>query len=265
MAWSDRDWILEGANVHVSLLGFDDGAQKDRYLNGRLVEQINADLTSAMDTTSASSLSENAGICFQGPSPKGAFDITRETALKMLHAPLNVNGRPNSDVVRPVANAMDLVQRSRGIWTIDFGTVANEAAAAQYEFPFEYVKEHVYATRQTNNRESYKVRWWLYGEARPGMRLALKPLSRFIATPRHSKHRLFVWQAPIVLCNDATSCVFQHAEDHYLLDSSYPDPHEIWAAQMGTAPEDSVPATPLPNINLRDVPVSVGSGQGIAG
>jgi hypothetical protein len=66
MAWSDRNWVLDGATVHVSIVGFDNGAQKERLLDGKLVQQIHANLTSEADTTSAVALHENAGICFSG-------------------------------------------------------------------------------------------------------------------------------------------------------------------------------------------------------
>ena len=75
-------------------------------------------------------LFENQMICFMGPSPKAPFDIDGELAQQMLAAPLNVNGRPNSDVVRPVASAMDLTQGSRGKWTIDFGLMDEVEARA---------------------------------------------------------------------------------------------------------------------------------------
>lgn len=44
MAWSDRTWILDGADVRVSMVGFDNGTEQQRYLDGKLVDQINADL-----------------------------------------------------------------------------------------------------------------------------------------------------------------------------------------------------------------------------
>lgn len=34
MAWSDEPWVIDGAAVHVSIIGFDDGAQSDRMLGG---------------------------------------------------------------------------------------------------------------------------------------------------------------------------------------------------------------------------------------
>jgi type II restriction/modification system DNA methylase subunit YeeA len=150
----------------------------------------------------------------------------------MLTAPLNVNGRPNSDVVRPVASAADLVRGSRNAWTIDFGTDRTKEQAEQYEIPFEYVKAKVYPERKDNNRESYREKWWIYAEARPGMRKAIARLKRFIATPRHSKHRLFVWQEPEVLCNDAT-IVFAR-DDDYFFGVLHSRPHEVWARAQGT-------------------------------
>ncbi len=150
----------------------------------------------------------------------------------MLSAPLNVNNRPNSDVVRPVANGVDLVRLPRNMWTIDFGNDMTVGQAAQYEAPFEHVKSVVYPERQRHRRESRRERWWIYGEAAPGMRNAISPLVRYIATPRVSKHRLFVWQKPAVLCNDATF-VFARADDYFfgILQSKT---HELWSRATGT-------------------------------
>jgi len=44
MAWSDRVWILDGAMVHVSLIGFDDGTEQSIFLDGKPVSYINSDL-----------------------------------------------------------------------------------------------------------------------------------------------------------------------------------------------------------------------------
>ena len=136
MAWSDRKWYQEGAAVQVSMVGFDNGSEVLRTLDGQTVSTINADLTTMADLTSAKILREDRGICFMGPSPKAPFDIETEIAVKMITAPMNVNGRPNTDVVRPVASAIDLVQHNRGKWTIDFGLMSEDQASL-YEMPFE--------------------------------------------------------------------------------------------------------------------------------
>jgi hypothetical protein len=39
-ACSDRDWILGGATVHVSMLGFDNGNEAARQLDGKTVAAI---------------------------------------------------------------------------------------------------------------------------------------------------------------------------------------------------------------------------------
>jgi type II restriction/modification system DNA methylase subunit YeeA len=232
MAWSDRKWVLDGASVHVSIVGFDNGSEQKHTLDGKAVGVINPDLTSEANTTAASVLAENVGVCFMGPSAKAPFDIDNETAQRMLNAPLNINGRPNSDIVRPVASAIDLVKRSRNYWTIDFGTEMKEEEAAKYELPFEYVKAHVYPERLKNQKEDYRLNWWQYGRPRPAMRKAIELLDRYIATPAVSKHRIFVWQEPRVLSNQGT-LVFARADD-YFFGVLHSRAHEVWARAQGT-------------------------------
>jgi restriction-modification enzyme MmeI-like protein len=186
MAWSDRPWILDGAMVHVSIVGFDEGSQAERMLDGKPVLVIHANLTSEAETTSAAELTENSGICFMGPSAKGPFDIEDQVARPMLDAPLNINGRPNSNVVRPVASGIDLVQSTRNMWTIDFGTLPADKAA-EYELPFEYVNAHVRPIRTAGRKAQYGQRWWQYGRPRIEMREAINGKTRYIATPAVSK------------------------------------------------------------------------------
>src|SRR5690606_23801530 len=96
MAWSDRPWILEGAAVRVSMIGFDDGTEEHYTLDGALAAAINPDLTASLDLTVAKRLPENFNIAFMGDTKGGPFDISGDLASKMLAAPLNPNGRPNS-------------------------------------------------------------------------------------------------------------------------------------------------------------------------
>ena len=241
MAWSDRQWILDGAAVRVSVVGFDGGTQTEYVLNGISVTTIHANLTSDTDTTSATPLVENSGICFMGPSPKAPFDIDWGTAQGMLNAPLNVNNRPNSDVVRPVHSGVDLVQKSRNVWTIDFAMMSLEQAM-QYEEPFEFVKKNVYPIRTSGRKAIYGEKWWQYARPRVEMREALTDLSRHIATPATAKHRIFVWIRPEFLCNQGT-LVFAR-EDDYFFGVLHSRIHEVRALHMGTALEDRPRYTP---------------------
>ncbi len=232
LAYSDKEWVLEGAAVHISIVGFDDGAENDREFDGHPVARpINANLTVSADITLAQPLSENAGLAFEGPSPKAPFDIRADIATRMLSQPVNLNGRPNSEVVRPVMNAKDITQNPRGMFTIDFGTMGmNEASL--YEMPFEHIKELVYPKRLEKSQASHLKRWWQYARPRPQIREVIAGLSRYIATPRVSKHRIFVWVDPKVLCNDSTD-VFARDDDYTfgVLHSRF---HELWARAMGT-------------------------------
>ena len=232
MAYPDKEWVLNGATVHIAIVGFDDGSETDRFFDGIATSRgINANLTVGVDTTIARRLVENEEIAFEGPSPKAPFDISPELADRMLAQPLNVNGRPNTDVVRPVLNARDIVQRARGMYTIDFAMLGMDEAS-QYEMPFEHVKEYVYPKRLEKSQATHRRRWWQYARPRPNFREAMRGLNRYIATPRVSKHRIFVWVEPEVMCNDSTD-VFAR-DDDYTFGVLHSRIHEIWARDKGT-------------------------------
>ncbi len=242
LAWSDKQWVLDGANVRISIVAFDGGSQRQRTLDGRPVPAVFADLSGSLDLTQARRLGENLGLAFMGDTKGGAFDIPGDVAAKMLAAPLNPNGRANGDVVRPWVNGLDLTRRPRGMYIVDFGIDMPEAEAALYEEPFEYVHKHVKPERQKNNRASYRQRWWLHVEPRSGMRAALAGLSGYIATARVSKHRLFVRIDGRTLADSATITIA--SDSSYLLGVLHSRPHELWALRLGTALEDRPRYTP---------------------
>jgi type II restriction/modification system DNA methylase subunit YeeA len=235
MAWRDRKWELEGAAVRISIVGFESPEEVvdgPLLLDGEPVAVIHPDLTSGTNTTVAAILPENAGICFMGTTKVGAFDLEPEVARKMLAAPLNPNGRPNSDVVRPWVNALDITRRPRGMFIIDFGTEMSEEEAALYEMPFEYLRKHVRPLRRKNKRAGYKEKWWLHGEPRPDMRVALGGVEKYIITPSVSKHRLFAW-LPTEVLPDHAAFIFAR-DDDYFFGVLHSRLHEVWARQMGT-------------------------------
>ena len=228
---SDRPWIQSGAAVHVSIIGFDGGEERTRNLDGAYVQTIHPNLTGTFDLTVAVPLPENAGIAFKGPSPGGKFDISDEAAQTFLAAKGNPNGRPNSDVLKRVVNAADILQRSRNYWTIDFGPQAKEEDAALYEAPFEYVKQRNYEAKITEGKMP-RQKWWLYERPRLDLRKALAGLTRYIATPRTAKHRIFVWVPADVMANDATVVIAR--DDDYSFGVLHSRAHELWARGMGT-------------------------------
>jgi type II restriction/modification system DNA methylase subunit YeeA len=232
LAWSDEPWILDGADVRISIVGFDDGSERERALDGLVVSSINSDLTSRVDVTSASTLEENQNLGFMGFSKKGPFDISSNLAKEWLALPLNANGKQNSDVVKRWWNGRSVTRRWDNSWIVDFGVGTPLEMAAYYEAPFQYILNTVKPIRDLNNREIYRTRWWIHAEPRPKLRDAIQHLSRFIVTPTVSKHRLFVWLERDVV-PDQQLIAFAR-EDDYFFGVLHSRAHEVWSLRMGT-------------------------------
>src|SRR5204863_9946531 len=133
-------------------------------------------------------------LCFRGVPKVGKFELTQEEALRLLGEP-NPSLKPNSDVVRPWMNGLDVTRRPKNLWIIDFAERDKEAAA-QYAEPFEWVRLNVLPTRSKNKRGHRRDNWWLHAETGAGLRAATDSLAKFPATLSISKHRLFVWLQP---------------------------------------------------------------------
>ncbi|MDE0617540.1 MAG: class I SAM-dependent DNA methyltransferase [Rhodospirillaceae bacterium] len=243
-AWSDEPWVIDGAAVRVSLVCFaGEGADLTIRLNGRETARIHADLSDVgPDLTRAGRLETNRATAFLGVYKNGPFDVSGDLAREWLRLPANPNGRPNTDVLKPRFNGMDLTRRPAGNWIIDFGEDMGEAEAALYEAPLAHVVEHVKPVRLKRRRERHRKYWWRHGETRPGMWRALDGLPRFIATPTVSKHRLFVWLYSGV-CPDHQLIVIARDDDTTfgILHSRF---HEAWSLRLGTSLEDRPRYTP---------------------
>jgi len=243
-AWSDELWVNQGAAVRVSLVSF--GNKEKSFvtrLDGRSVTCVHADLTGGgVDLTKATRLKDNIGVAYMGDTKGGAFDIPGELARRWLMMPSNPNGHPNSRVLRPWANGLDLTRRPRDMWIVDFEREGSEQDVAAYEAPFEYIKSEVKPDRDNNRRDNYRRFWWRHVEGRPGMWKALQSLDTYIATPTVAKHRLFVL-LPSAVCPDHQLIVIARADftTFGILHSRF---HELWALRMGTSLEDRPRYTP---------------------
>ncbi len=233
LAWGDEPWVVEGASVRVSIICQDDRSETNRRFDGQPVAAINADLTAdRVDVTAAKKLPDNADRSFIGVQKSGPFDLPSDLARPMLTAPAGPFGHHNADVVRRWVNASDLTGRARDAFIVDFGTSTRAEDAAKYELPFEYVVAEVLPVRERVRRKSHRDRWWLFGDARPGLRSKLDELSRYICTPMTSKHRVFVWLPVSVLPSNATVAIAR--EDDYAFGVLHSRAHELWSLRMGT-------------------------------
>jgi type II restriction/modification system DNA methylase subunit YeeA len=232
LAWSDRKWVLDGAAIRVSVVGFDGGEETCRLLDGEVVPAITSDLRADLDLTSVRRLRENSGASFIGDTKKGKFDIDPVEAADLLGAPLNPNGRPNSDVLRPWMNGLDVVRRRRGRWIIDFGAEMSESEAALYEGPFELVRQRVKPERDKVRSQLERRHWWLHARPALDARIALSRVRRYIATPRVAKHRVFAWLEHPTLPD--CQLVVVARDDDYFFGVLHSKPHELWSLRMCT-------------------------------
>ena len=225
-AISDRPWVLDGANVHISMVGFDDGSEPTKYLDGRVVSTIHSNLTSrSADVTRAVRLGANLGIAYQGINRRTQFEVSGPMARAWMDAP-NPIPETNADVLRPIVTGREINDVSRDRWLIDFGIEMSESDACRYEEPYEHLMD-LYDPQRTR-----EVNWW---ESRPmgrAVRDAIAGMKRYLATSHVPKHRIFQWiEAPTL--PEHTVVVFTRDDDFFfgVLQSRV---HVVWALATGT-------------------------------
>ena len=177
-----------------------------------------------------------------GDTKGGKFDVPGDLARQWLLMSLNPNRRPNSDVLRPWRNGLDITRRGRDMWIIDFGWSRTKEAVAYYERPYEWIVKHVWPDRQSNRRDAYRHLWWQHVEPRQGMWTTLSKLDRYLATPRVAKHRLFVWLSSAILPDSQLIVVAR--DDDASFGILHSRAHELWSLRLGTSLEDRPRYTP---------------------
>ena len=249
-AWSDEPWVIDGAAVRVSLVCFGEqtnGSASHQRLDGQIVDEVHTDLTArrgtaGLDLTGVQRLNLNFGVAFMGDTKGGSFDVPGDQAREWLREPTNPNGRPNSDVLRPWMNGMDVTRRPADKWIVDFGWTMGSEEVALYEKPFSHTAEKVQPARQTHRSAHLRRFWWRHERPRPEMWRRIGSLSRYIATPTVAKHRLFAW-LDARICPDHQLIVIARDDDvtFGILHSRF---HEAWSLRLGTSLEDRPRYTP---------------------
>ena len=235
-AWSDEEWVNEGAAVRVSLVGFGRSYSDERSnrLDGFEVGVVHADLTAGdgLNLTKAHTLPENRGASFIGGMKKGSFDVPGEIGRAWLAIGGNPNGKSNSDVLRPWVNGLDITRRPMDAWIVDFGVDMPLIDASFYERPFMHVQTNVKPARDVVNNPLERDRWWLHARSAPDLRQATKRLPRFIGTARVAKHRLFVWIKQPVICDGQVVVIARSDDTTFgILHSRL---HELWSLRLCT-------------------------------
>ncbi|HEX4767428.1 MAG TPA: DNA methyltransferase [Lichenihabitans sp.] len=189
---------------------------------------VNADLTVGADVTAALPLMANKGVCHDGVKLHGAGFIV--TPPEAVH--LGLGRREGLELhIRPYRNGRDLASRPRGVMVIDlFGLSANEVRE-RYPEVYQHIASRVKPERDSNNRESYRALWWVFGEPRRELRPSLVGLARYIATVDTARHRVFQFLPSSFVLDDKNVIVAD--QDAYVLGILSSKPHVLWAMRAG--------------------------------
>ncbi|MCR9222492.1 MAG: hypothetical protein NXH70_00360 [Hyphomonas sp.] len=244
----DHPWVdsLDGAAVRIAMTVAGAGRRDGRLLtlaseaktgpevDGREVTfseqfgRIFANLQAGADVAGAESLSANQKIAGMGVKLHGvgfligaaqAFNFADQNKeAQRAHFPLLINGR-------------DLVQESRGMHVIDFFGLSDDEARQKFPLAYQHILETVKPERDQNRRKVRRERWWLFGETISTFRPAFKGLSRYIATARTARHRIFSFVDQGVLPESKVVAIASSEAWHLgILSSKF---HLAWALPAG--------------------------------
>jgi hypothetical protein len=212
----------------------------------RITGKINADLTVGVDITVTKSLLSNEGLSCPGVKLHGAGFIV--SAQEAVH--LGLGKRPGLEKhVRSYRNGRDLTARPRGVLVIDLFGLEEEEVRKQFPEIYQHIKlevkekiqinklgEKEYVGRDWNNRESYKKKWWIFGEPREELRPALADVRRYIATVETNKHRIFQFiDVSVLPDNMVIAITSDDAANLGILSSRI---HVVWTLVQGGTLED---------------------------
>jgi hypothetical protein len=192
-----------------------------------------ADLTIGSDVAGSEPLQANEDLSNRGVSLFGSgFIVTRQEAQV-----LGLGSHPGAaEHIREYRNGKDITQANRDALVIDLFGLSEEESRVKVPAVYQHVLTHVKPERDTNNRETRKRNWWLFGETNPKLRDQLNGLRRFIATTETAKHRFFVFLDKSILPDNALVNIA--LDDAYALGVLSSRIHVDWALATGGTLED---------------------------
>lgn len=243
----DHPWVKKegAAAVRIAMTVAEAGAPDGK---GRLLQvtderphiayataigDIGADLTIGRGIERTSALKANAGLAHRGVQLMGEGFLISSVQADVLAA-LSRDGQ--APPVRPYRNGKDLTERSRDLQAIDLFGWTQDDACRQHPGFMQHLRERVKPERDRNARAAYRDNWWIFGEPRRDLRVALAGLSRFIVTVETSKHRWFRFLDASILPDNRLVCVA--SDDPFILGVLSSSVHRAWAAAVGGRLED---------------------------
>jgi len=183
---------------------------------------MGADVSSVNGLLANSNLS-NRGVCLFG----SGFIVSHDQA-----SDLGLASNPRSEKwIRSYRNGRDLTQRPRDVLVIDLFPLNIEEVRTELPEIFQWIVNHVKPERDQNRDKTIREKWWLHGRPRPELREAINGLTRYIATPETTKHRLFSFLGCSTTPDNALVVVA--SEDAFLLGWLSSRIHVVWSLALG--------------------------------
>ncbi len=152
------------------------------------VGRINPDLTLGANVSLVTELRSNRGLSNNGMLVAGrGFILTPSEAASLTGQGLACQ----NDYLKIYRNGRDLITGHTNKYIIDLFGLSAEAARNALPRAYHHLLSTVKPVRESNNRASYRNKWWIFAEPRSEFRPALMSLNRYIATTETAKHRTF--------------------------------------------------------------------------
>ena len=114
--------------------------------------------------------------------------------------------------------------------------------ASHYAGPLRIVRERVKPERDSNNRETYRRRWWQFGEPCVDLRKSIAALPRFAVGLSTGKRACFVWGPAGTTMNNST--VVFALDDDFSMGVLQSRAHVAWAWAQASTLETRLRYTP---------------------
>lgn len=198
----------------------------------RSVPEIHADLSAGANVAGSKRLNSNIGLSFMGVTLVG--DGFRLFADEVQRLGYDVSILP--PVIKRYISGREISQVSQNRFVVDLFDLPQELVRQEHPSLYQWLLDRVKPQRDQNKRQSYKARWWIFGEPRPAMRNALVKLRRYIVTLETSKHRFFVFVSSDVIPDHSLFVIA--LEDAYALSVLSSRAHLVWSKFAGSTLED---------------------------
>lgn len=188
------------------------------------VGRINEDLRAGVNVSSTFQLIANENISNQGVTPLGE-------GFRLF--PDDISAVPDNEraFIKKYVIGRDLTQKIEEKFIIDFYGTSKDDAREKAPHLYQIILDRVYPERAQKERLSYRDNWWTFAEPRKVLRGALRGVSRYVATCRTAKHRLFTFLSGDVIPDAKIVAIC--LEDFWSLGTLSSKIHVVWATATG--------------------------------